>query len=80
MFDFVNVVITNPYAIFVSTMSALAAFGVILFFWGFFGYILAHGDTEHQTHAREQIVQGFSFILTIAVVWEVLRWIASLFI
>lgn len=80
MAELLTLIVSNPYALVVSTLSVLAAIGFLTFLWGFFGYILAHGDTEHQTHARLQIVQGLSFFISIAILWEVLRWIGSLFI
>lgn len=79
MIEFITIIISNPLTIFTATMSLLAAVGFLMFLWGFTGYILAHGDFEHQTHARVQIVSGFAFFLTIAILWEVLRWLAGLF-
>ncbi len=80
MAELVTLVVSNPYAVLVIVFSAIAAIGFLMFLWGFTGYILAHGDTEHQTHARVQIVSGFSLLLTTAVVWEILRWLGSLFV
>jgi hypothetical protein len=79
MAELVTLIVSNPYAVLVIILSVIAAIGFLIFLWGFSGYILAHGDTEHQQHARVQIVSGFSLLLSIAILWETLRWIGSLF-
>ncbi len=61
-------------------MSLWAAFGVIIFCWGFLGYFLAHGHAEHQDHARVQIVWGTMLTGAAIIVWEAIHWISSFFI
>jgi hypothetical protein len=79
MLEFLTLIATNPYADLVAAFSCIAAIAFLIFFWGFSGYILAHGDAEHQQNARRQMVQGIALFVTILVLWEVIRWFASLF-
>ena len=71
-------IVTHPYGAVVALLSVLAAIGLLVFLWGSSGYILAHGDAEHQQHARVQIVRGLFFLLIVISVWEIARYIAAI--
>jgi hypothetical protein len=73
MLDILNAIVSHPYGVIVVFFSLLAAYGFLLFLWGFSGYILSHGNAEHQDHARVQMVQGLSLFIVILSVWEVIR-------
>ncbi len=73
-------IISHPFSDIKILLSLWAAFGVIIFFWGFFGYFLSHGHIEHQDHARAYMTWGFMLTFSALVVWEGIRFLASFFI
>ena len=79
MLELLTLIVEHPYADVVALLTLIAAIGFLIFFWGFTGYFLAHGDAEHQAHGRTQMVQGLTLFLAVIVLWEILRWIGSLF-
>ena len=70
---------THPYQVLVSVLSVIAALAFLIFLWGFTGYILARGDAEHQSQARIYMVQGFALLLTVIIIWQILRWVIGFF-
>ncbi len=78
MLEFLTLIVEHPYADVVTLLALIAAIGFLIFFWGFTGYFLAHGDSDHQAHARVQMVQGVTLFFAILVLWEVLRSLGGL--
>ncbi|TSC68959.1 MAG: hypothetical protein G01um101456_422 [Parcubacteria group bacterium Gr01-1014_56] len=79
MLELLALIVENPYADLIVAVTMLVAVGFLIFFWGFTGYFLAHGDFEHQANARRQMVQGLTLFASLVVLWEVIRWIGGLF-
>jgi hypothetical protein len=79
MLEFLNLIVSHPYADLIAVLSITAAYGFIKFLWGFTGYVLAHGDKEHQQNARVQMVSGLGMFTIILIIWSIFRWIASFF-
>jgi hypothetical protein len=77
MIDLLVNIAMHPYGIAVILLSLFSAYGGVIFLWGWSGYILAHGDKEHQAHARSQMVSGFFALLVALSVWEAVRSIAA---
>jgi hypothetical protein len=78
MVDLVLNIVTHPYGIAVVALSLFSAYGSIVFLWGWSGFILAHGDKEHQAHARSQMVSGFFALLVALSIWEGVRSVAAI--
>jgi len=79
MQDLLTLIITHPFSVVKIFMSLWGAFGVVVFFWGFFGYFLSHGHVDHQDHARAQMVWGIILTAAAIIIWEAIRWFAGLF-
>lgn len=79
MQDLLTLVATHPFSVIKIAMSLWAAFGIVMFLWGFVGYFLSHGHVEHQDHARAQMVWGILLVGGAIIVWEGMRFVVSLF-
>lgn len=72
-------VIAHPFSDIKILMSLWGAFGVVIFFWGFFGFFLSHKHVGHEDHARAQMVWGVLLTGSAIIAWECIRFLASLF-
>ncbi len=77
MQDLLSQIISHPFTDMKIVLSVWGAFGVLVFFWGFCGYFLSHGHIEHQDHARAYMVWGIVLTVSALIIWEGIRWLAS---
>jgi hypothetical protein len=79
MQEFLFQIISNPFTIVKIVLALWAAFGSIMFFWGFCGYFLSHGHIGHQDHARAQMIWGTILTGSVILVWEGIRFLVGMF-
>jgi len=79
MGELFDLVVSHPFSDIEIFMSLWGAFGVVIFSWGVCAYFLSHGHVEHQDHARAQMVWGVMLTGAAIIVWEGIRFFASLF-
>lgn len=72
-----KLVVSNPLADIQIVLSIGGALGFIIFAWGFSGFILAHEDAEHQVMGTKRMIIGLSWMLTLFILWEVVRWLGT---
>ena len=74
-----TMVVSDPLADIQILLSVAGAVGFIIFAWGFAGYILAHEDDEHEQHASVRMITGLVWMVVLFVLWEVIRYVVSLY-
>ncbi|HEV8677396.1 MAG TPA: hypothetical protein VN701_00985 [Candidatus Paceibacterota bacterium] len=79
MQELLTLVVAHPYSDVEIFMSLWGAFGVIMFSWGLCSFVLSHGHVGHQDHARAQMIWGVMLTGSAIIVWEGIRFLASLF-
>jgi hypothetical protein len=77
MLEFFLQLVSHPFSTLKILLSLWGALGVLIFFWGFVGYFLSHGHIEHQDHARAYMVWGIILTASAILVWEGIRFLAS---
>jgi len=76
----INAFLTEPLTYIGSVMSLLAAVGFLIFLWGFIEYIMEiNGNDAEKNHSSISMVHGTTWVVTIFVMWETIRFIASYF-
>jgi hypothetical protein len=78
MQEFLLQVVAHPFTDIKIFLAVWAAFGVIVFFWGFIGFFLSHGHITHQDHARAYMVWGVMLTGAVILVWEGIKFLAGM--